>query len=295
MQKIINSIKDFFTASNALNFFIISFVYSVLLVFVSYSIFPKYAGILSVFLVSLALIPIVSKYLNKAEKFSGRFQRIHKKNISMDEIRLSSQKFSLKQFYLDFRDPIKVFLYCFLGVFAAYAFVSLVLPMEFVEIALADQSASIAGNAVALTGIDLIDSFTLSVFENNLFVLFVCFALPLILEHGTTFVVIWNASLWGTVFALHARQLALIQGTEPLIVLISLLLVVLPHTILEAGAYFVAAISGSISHHSLFNEKIFSPRFKQLLFYALILLIIAFILLVSGSIVETIAKDILMR
>ncbi|MBN2127241.1 MAG: stage II sporulation protein M [Candidatus Diapherotrites archaeon] len=293
MQGLMQKINGFFSSGSALNFFLISFVYSVLLVFVSYFIFTKYAGILSVFLVSLALIPLVSKYLDRAEKFSGRFQTIEKKNISMDEIRLSSNKFSLKQFYLDFKAPIKVFLYCFLGVFAAYAFVSLVLPTEFVQVALADQSAAISGNAFSLTDFFSLDSFLVSVFRNNLFVLFVCFALPLILEHGTTFVIIWNASLWGTVFALHARNLAAVQGSDPGIVLLSLLAVVLPHTLLEAGSYFVAAIAGSVSHHALTEEKVFSSRAKQLLFYALLLLIISFILLVLGAFVETIAKDIL--
>ncbi len=309
MQKLIDSIKNFFIASSALNFFVISFVYSVLLLFVSYFIFTDYAGILSVFLLSLALIPVVSKYLTQAEKFSGRFQRIEKKNISMNEIRLASKKFSLKQFYLDFKNPIKVFFYCFLGVFAAYALVSLLLPMEFVEVALADQSGSIAGKAVELFGVTILSlntnsisvfgltifdaGFTLSIFQNNLFVLFVCFALPLILEYGTAFVVIWNASLWGTVFALHARQLASVQGASPLIVLGSLLIVVLPHTILEGGSYFISAISGSVSHHAFVNEKFLSQRFKQLLFYALLLILIAFILLVFGAVVETIAKHIL--
>ncbi|MFH1588276.1 MAG: hypothetical protein ABIA76_02995, partial [Candidatus Diapherotrites archaeon] len=63
---LMDNLLVFTKAEKPINFFLISFIYSIVLLVISYFVFSKYAGILSVFLVSLALLPIVSKYLTHA-------------------------------------------------------------------------------------------------------------------------------------------------------------------------------------------------------------------------------------
>ena len=66
------------------------------------------------------------------------------------------------------------------------------------------------------------------------------------------------------------------------------ILVVLPHVILEGGAYILGAISGGVISKDVLLEKVDSRRFNRVFFYNLRLFLIGLGVLLVGAIVETV-------
>jgi len=101
------------------------------------------------------------------------------------------------------------------------------------------------------------------------------------------FIITWNASVWGMVFANRSLELAPIAGKNPVVFFGLLFLTVLPHTALEALTYFTAAMSGGIASQGITREDFESERFEKILVHALILMAASLFLLILAAFMET--------
>ncbi len=175
----------------------------------------------------------------------------------------------------------------FFGVFLVFAFFSIMLPSLAANHLFRQQLSAYIGNAIATTGHAFGTDLFLSLFSNNFKVLLLCFILAIIAGNGSIFIVVWNASVWGTVFGNLAKAAAAAVALDPFIIFLTVMGCVLPHTIIEALSYVVASVSGSVMSDALGREKGFSYTMSSILKHNLILLGVAILILVFGAGVET--------
>ena len=115
----------------------------------------------------------------------------------------------------------------------------------------------------------------------------VIFFTALLIGDGGLFLLVWNASVWGTIFAILAKAASSVAGKNPFIYFILILLTVLPHMLLEAMSYFSAAGSGSIISQAFMREKLVSDKFVVVTLHSLWLLLLGLAFVIIGAYVET--------
>jgi len=266
--------------------------YSLLGIITAVIVFPAYAGIVSVFFTAIALMPSLQKLIELVAAREGREQIVKAKGIEMTEFTVAGGKTSLKSIWNDYGDIIQVYFYSFIGVFIVYSLLTLLLPSHYLPGLFGEQTANITGKAIGFAECQEKQCLFEQIIFNNLWVLFVSFAVSLIYGAGSTFIITWNASVWGVAFASFALQRAPIAGFDPLTYFLLIMFTVLPHTLTEAMTYFTAAISGAILSIGFAKKSYLENRFMQILMQALLLLGISGILLVASGLLEVYAIDV---
>ena len=179
-------------------------------------------------------------------------------------------------------DITKVYVFLFFGILLAYAFFSVVWePLS---------TAGIFREQVVVTGITGEAIKTGSAFKayltNNLLILLFILIASIIYGSGSIFLITWNASTWGTVFGIIAHKSAEYAGTSPIMFFLGIFAAVFLHTLFEAGAYLLAALSGGILSKAIVKEKFFSERFNQIMQDALIIFVLALLAVLIGAYIE---------
>jgi len=324
IQKLINLTK---LKSSPEKAFVLGFVYAIMGTLVAFFLFPSYIGIVSVFFTSMAIMPLISRLIEEIALKEGREREIKKGGITLTEFHLRSRKFSAKGLWQDNKHLIQVYLFSFFGIFLLFSAIIFVLPQKNgdyeglinitlirggEEIVITDEyilkeqfeaydrirGKNTTGDAIGSAVETNIEEqcflgdcekfdFFIAIIKNNLWVLIVMFLVSLIYGFGAMFIITWNASVWGMVFANRSLELAPIAGKNPIVFFGLLMLNVLPHTALEALTYFTAAISGGIASQGITKEGFESERFERILTHAFILIIISLILLILAAFTET--------
>ncbi|MFH1770272.1 MAG: stage II sporulation protein M [archaeon] len=250
--------------------FLLGVGYSIIGIAIAKILFPSDPALVAVAFTALMILPELNKLFSIEEK-----REEHEK------------KLSIKKLLKDNKDFIKIYLFIALGIFIVYAIGSLILP-EFQINQLFREQLEMrgAGGAAVFT-----ESLFWHILINNWWVLLACFALALLTGDGAIFLITWNASMWGTIFGITARNAAAYANASPFWYLFLVLLIVLPHAILEIGSYIVAAISGGVISKDVLLEKFESARFNKVFKYNLWLLLIAILILLLGAFVETYVLD----
>ena len=75
--------------------------------------------------------------------------------------------------------------------------------------------------------------------------------------------IIWNASVWGSIFGFLGKTGGQFSGMRPYPVFGLIMFIVFAHMIIEAISYFLAAISGSIISKDVLLEEFASDRFME--------------------------------
>jgi uncharacterized membrane protein SpoIIM required for sporulation len=228
-------------------------------------LFPQDPGLAAIAFTSLLILPSLNKLMSIEENQAAR-----------------EKKFDIIELFRDHNDIFKVYLFLFLGILITFSVFSLVLPSI-----TASRIFSQQVNVLGITG----EAYTTgnifwSLFSNNLKVLIFCLIASFIYGSGAVFIITWNASVWGTIFAIVSKQSAVITGQNPVFYFALTLLAVFPHMILEASSYFIAAISGGIVNKAVLREKLFSKRFTQIIEDGLMMFVIAAIVLVIAVYIE---------
>ncbi len=266
--------------------FILGIGYSLFGMFIASFLFPKDPALVALAFTGFLLLPELYKIFTIEE-------RQEMMEVGVD----------VKTLFKDDWDIIKIYIFIFLGVFLTYAVATLVLD-NYDTNPVFKQQLEIRGGphgGATSTGQAY---FTMSrftgLFTNNLKVMIVCFMIAFLTGNGAIFLIIWNASVWGTIFGVTAKcagkYAALypgqaLVGLPPPLMFLLILAIVTPHMLIEAMAYFCAAISGSIISKDVILEEFNSDRFKKVLKFNLYLLVIAFGFVVLGAIVETFVLD----
>ncbi|RMF55135.1 stage II sporulation protein M [Candidatus Woesearchaeota archaeon] len=251
--------------------FLLGLTYSVIGIGLAVFIFPQSPGIASLAFTSLLLLPSLYRL------------------ITIDEIKESSeQRFSWQKLWQDNKNFIKIFLFLMLGIEIAFTLFAIIFPDAALVHIFGEQTAIYKGYTGGIY-------FTLDLFKhiflNNIKVLGLCFLLSLMVGDGAIFFLIWNASVWGTVFGTLARSAAANIGGHPLLYYLVIFITVLPHGLLEVLAYILAAIAGGVISRGMMEEGGLTPRMKEILAYNLVILIISIIVLALGGVVETLVLD----
>ena len=244
--------------------FILGFVYSIIGLVSAKIIFPASVGLMSVAFTSVLLIPSLNLLLRLEEN-----------------VEIRENKLSMKQLFKDHKDIFKVYIFMFLGVFAAYSLTSLFLSDITIQKMFSPQLKS-----AGITGFAIFDSQLYNIVANNLLVFIVCFILSLIYGAGSVLFLTWNASVWGTVFGFFVKQTSQIAGSSQFTHFANSIVPFLPHMITEAIAYISAAIVGGVVSKAVLREKLFSKKFHHIMTDAMVFLVLGLILVMIAGFVE---------
>src|SRR3989338_9482934 len=156
--------------------FLLGIAYTILALFMALVIFPNDPALIAIGLISLFLIPSLSKLTDRTEITDAAIPGV-------------------KAFLSNTLPYVKVYVTIFFGIFFTFAFLSIALPQLAASHLFSTQLAIVTGHAGAL---DI--SLFWDLFTWNLQVLGLSFLLSLIAGNGAIFFIAWNASVWGTIF-----------------------------------------------------------------------------------------------
>jgi uncharacterized membrane protein SpoIIM required for sporulation len=249
--------------------FLVGGGYSIIGIFLARLLFARDPALPAVAFTSLLLLPELYKLFSIEERQQSREKR-----------------FGLRAFWSDNGDFFRVFLFLFLGILIVYSFAAMFLD-SFAVNALFREQLAIRGGGFNAAGQAYSTNLFWSLFKNNLLVLLACFFVALLAGDGAVFLIVWNASVWGTIFGVTARNAAYVMHGEPLFVFGTMLLIVLPHMLLEASSYILAAMAGGLISKGVVKEGWSGKRFMAVCKDNMFILFLAFIALVLGALAES--------
>ena len=262
--------------------FLLGIIYSVIGLFMASVLFPGDPALVAVAFTSMLLLPEMYKIFSTEERQESIEKGINIHSLWADDIGI-----------------VRIYIFLFLGIILVYSVGSIMLPdlqsnslfREQLEIRFGQgfSGNAISGNAVS-SGLFSSDLF-LDLLSNNFLVLIACFIIALLTGDGAIFLIVWNASVWGSIFGITAKSAATLSDTHPLAIFAVIMLVVFPHMMLEGISYFLAAISGSVISKDVLLEEFASDRFFEVFGFNLYLLLFGLIFLVLGALVETWVLD----
>lgn len=252
--------------------FIAGFVYSIVGLMLSYLVFKESAGLLTVFLIVLATVPLLYTTIKNEE-----------------ELDLGSDKeFTL----LKEHTKVLVFLiFMFLGIALALALAYILLPNNIVNVTFGIQQQAISNvNSNVQGKLTHFDLFT-RIFANNLKVLFFCIVFSFLYGTGAVFILTWNASVvataMGNLFKTELAKAASLVGLPGIAAYFSAasfsFFRYMTHGILEMAAYFVAGLAGGIISIALIKHNL---KEDKVLIDALDLILLSLGLLLVAGLVE---------
>ena len=257
--------------------FLLGIGYSIVGVFIASILFPGDPALVAVAFTAMLLLPELYKIFSIEERQESLEQRVNFKSLWRDDI-----------------EVVRIYIFLFLGVMLVYSVGTILLPelqannlfREQLEIRFG-QGFSGSATAGSATGEIFSSGLFYVLLTNNFLVLMACFILALLAGDGAIFLITWNASVWGTIFGLTAKNAATVAGQHPLYFFALIMLIVFPHMIIEAISYFLAAISGSVISKDVLLEQFASERFFEVFGFNLYLLLFGLLFLLLGAIVET--------
>lgn len=252
--------------------FILGVVYSFVGVLIASVLFPGDPALVAIAFTSLLLLPELYKIFSIEERREAVETHV-----------------TFRALWRDDMDIIRIYIFLFLGILLVYSIGTILLPSFQTNVLFREQleirfGQGFAGNAIFGT---FSPGLFLSLLSNNFLVLIACFVLALLTGDGAIFLITWNASVWGTIFGITAKNAALFSGQNPFWMFAIIMLVVFPHMIIEAISYFLAAVSGSIISKDVVLEEFASERFMEVFGFNLYLLLFGLLALLLGAAVET--------
>ena len=253
--------------------FLLGVIYSVVGILLAKFLFRGDPALVAVGFTSLLLLPELYKLF------------------SIEERKESLQtKVSIRSLWRNDIDIVRIYIFLFLGILLVYSIGTILLPSFTTNTLFREQlevrfGQGFAGNAFA--GGTFSASLFFSLLSNNFLVLIACFIMALLTGDGAIFLITWNASVWGTIFGITAKNASLFTGGNAYLTFILIMLIVFPHMIIEGISYFLAAISGSVISKDVILEQFMSNRFFEVFGFNLYLLLFGLLSLLLGAFVET--------
>ncbi len=229
-------------------------------------LFKSDPAIPSVAIISLLLYPTIKGLINKENALLKKQKKINKKAF------LKNGKLML------------IYLFIFLGVLIGFSLFSVILtPLATNQIF--ENQINVLYSSVGQASV-LNSSLFSKLFTHNLIVLMLAFITALLVGDGAIFLLVWNASVWGTIFGNLAKSSAIAGSLNPFLVFGIILVIVLPHTLMEALSYITSAISGGVFSKTFISEKNKPKKRMALLKNASMLLITAIVILFIAVFIE---------
>ena len=252
--------------------FLAGFIYSVVGLGLSYIVFKEISGILTVFLIVMATLPMLYTTIKNEEELDLKYDK---------EITLLKEHTKVLVFLM----------FLFLGITAALSLAYIFLPETVVNTTFSlQQQAIINTNSNVQGNITHFGLFTKIVF-NNLKVLFFCLIFAFLYGTGAIFILTWNASVVataiGNTFKMELAKGASVVGFPSISTYFGAasfgFFRYMTHGLLEMASYFVAGLAGGIISialikHNFKNDKVFID--------ALDLILISIGMLIVAGLVE---------
>ncbi|MEK6900121.1 MAG: stage II sporulation protein M, partial [Nanoarchaeota archaeon] len=266
--------------------FFAGFMYSVVALSLSYLVFKEIAGILAVFLIVMAVLPMMYTTIRSEEELDLKYQ---------GEWKLLQEHAKVIIFLL----------FMFLGITFAMVFLYVILPPDAVhtifnlqEKAILNVNNYVRGSILEgvvvneqITGnITKLDIF-IKIFVNNLKVLFFCLVFSLLYGTGAIFILTWNASViataMGNLIKTELSHAASSIGLGWLTAYFSAatfsFFKYMTHGILEITAYFIMALAGGILSVAIVKKEM---NYDSIVTDVLDLVLLSMGFLVIAGIVE---------
>ncbi|MBT3465495.1 stage II sporulation protein M [archaeon] len=252
--------------------FVAGFLYSIVGLTLSYLVFREVSGLLTVFLIVLATLPLLYVTIKNEEEI---------------DLKYTGEWKLLKE-----HSKVLVFLiFLFLGITAALTLAYVFLPAEMSstiftlqEKAIVNTNNNVQGN---ITQLGLLTR----IFLNNIKVLFFCIIFAFLYGTGAIFILTWNASVVATAignfFKIELAQGASLVGLPTISTYFGVaslsILRYMTHGILEMVSYFIAGLAGGIISIALIKHNLKEDR---VLVDALDMILLSIGFLVLAAIVE---------
>jgi uncharacterized membrane protein SpoIIM required for sporulation len=247
--------------------FVLGLLFSLIGIFLS---FQTHFGFAALFIISIAILPVIFQSISLSELLSGRVSSDSKHGVLLEDIQLRRKRWSVRQFFSDFWPLFELYLAYFLTVFFVFVVLGSLVGLDSLSSLFSGQFGFFnPGSTVSFQGL----------LSNNIGVLLLGFLFSFVFEFGTTFVVIRNSIFWGLTLGLFINSFS----GAPLG-----LLLILPHLVLEASSYFVSSIAGGVLSRAVVEEKIESERFYSLFTQVIALLVVSVLLVVLAAGIETV-------
>ena len=245
--------------------FVLGWSYTLFSMVIALYTFPQDPALVTVGLTALLLLPSLGKFSELERSIEST-----EGNVTFTGILRAN-----KDFYM-------TYLAIFFGMFFVFALFAIILPSLASSRLFETQLAILTGRAFS-------PGLFMSLITNNLIVLLACFFISLIAGNGSIFFITWNASVWGTIFGITAKNAALNLQGNPFILFVLVIISVFPHVLLEISSYILATISGTVISDSLAIDGMNNDKFYKVLGYNLVILALALGFLLIGGLVEAYA------
>ncbi len=255
--------------------FFLGMLYASVALFFSIWIFRDQASLIMVFLTVVAAIPLMYKTIKLEEKTDLE---------NLSEMKLLRHHAKALTFLVIF----------FMGMTVAFSIWFTVLPSSMVETTFKVQVDTISSiNSKITGGMTVMDLFS-KIFFNNLKVLIFCVLFAFFYGAGAIFILTWNSSVIsaaiGTFFrnniSTYANAVGLLKVGGYFHIFSISILRYMTHGVLEILAYFMGALASGIISIAVIRHDVNSKKFKQVMFDALNIMILAIFILVIASFVE---------
>jgi len=236
--------------------FFLGVIISLISLFIAYTVFPQSTGLFTVIIITMASIPLMNRVLRYEEHEDEKMMESH-------------------TFFQRYGDIIIAYIALFSGMILAMSLSFVVLPDVVVERVFDEQISEIN----IIRGKFEFGNKFVEIFANNSSVLTLSFLFSFLFGSGAVFILGWNASVLSAAIGLIAKSSGGLKGVP------SAVLMFLPHGSFEIGAYFIGAIAGGLVSAAIMRRK--SVKFWSVVQDSMKLLVLSFLFLVIGGIIET--------
>ena len=254
--------------------YIMGMVVSIIGIGLALFVFPDSPGLISLAFISLLSLPVLYKLINIEERMEAK-----------------EKSFSFKELWKDNKNFVLSYLFMLFGAEIIFTTFAIMLPGSTLSHIFAEQVSMFGQLGLArdtlVGGMYFTKALFFDIFSNNLKVFGLCFLLSLLAGNSAILFLMWNISVWGTIFGDLARMAAINAGGNSWFYYLLIFVSVLPHGILEVLAYIMAAISGAVISRGLELEIGMTSRMKEILIYNTMLFLVGIVILLIGGVVET--------
>src|SRR3989338_1089058 len=230
--------------------------------------FPSAISVSMLFLITLLLVPTVLKLMYVEEK--------------------RERKDGTKHFIRDHKDIFEVYIFLFIGIFAAFIFLGLFYgadnfdyQMKFLERQEGLNSELIKTKTAE--GIAVSHSNFFALLQNNLTVIIISFVLSFFYGAGAMFLIVLNASVFSTFVMFIMQELPTLTNKT------AIFLIFMVHTVPELFGFLLAAVAGGILSKALLRERFLSPQFRNVTKDSFLIFFIAVAVIIIAALLETYA------
>ena len=236
--------------------FFLGIIISLISLFIAYTVFPKTTGLFTVILITMASIPLINRMLRYEEYEDEKMMETH-------------------TFFQRYGDVILAYVTFFSGMIIAMSLSFVILPDQVAETVFDEQINEIN----IIRGKFTFGSKFFEILMNNISVLMLSFLFSFLFGSGAIFILGWNASVLSAAIGLLAKASGGVKAVP------SAVLMFLPHGSFEIGAYFIGAIAGGLVSAAVMRKR--SLKFWHVVRDSMKLLILSFIFLLLGAVIET--------